>query len=103
MTRHKQHEYGDFADFEGSYEKYLRFMLDNLQEAEYAELARSVQVRLADLKEQWEQDDEGIPIPAEADTPLPMPQYSVVGDKLVVRLLWPDGNMSQGFDPSTYP
>ncbi len=38
-----------------------------------------------------------VPQPAEADTPHPMPQYSVVGDKLVVRLLWPDGSVTRGY------
>ena len=42
------------------------------------------------------------PKPAEADTPWPRPQYSVVGDKLVVRLLWPDGSITHGYPDSHY-
>ncbi len=48
-------EYGDYAEFDGSYEDWLRVILDALRGAEYAEYARAVRVRLEDIKEQWEQ------------------------------------------------
>ena len=48
-------EYGNYADFDGSYEEWLRVILDALQGAEYAEYARAVRARLEDTKEQWEQ------------------------------------------------
>ena len=48
-------EYGDYAEFNGSYADWLSIILDALQGAEYAEWARSVRARLEDTKEQWEQ------------------------------------------------
>jgi hypothetical protein len=50
-----KNDYGDYADFDGSYEEWLRCILDALQGAEYAEYARHVRARLEDAKEQWEQ------------------------------------------------
>ena len=89
MARHRYCNWSDST--RPTYEVWLHDILDYLQ----GEEARVVRQRLAELRQAREEE---VPLPAEAYTPIPRPVYSVVGDKLVVRLAWPDGSITHGYD-----